>query len=163
MGRLPHRRLLHLQPGFHGWIHWLYAAPALNHISWTNSVAAIYTGLGEHILYVGADRLVLMMKYLYLNMASYYMCAGLVKLSLLCQYLRMFKSGVLRTTCLVLLYTTGFWTLFWFMQGWFPCFPVSGFWDRQQLPPPKCTYLQRLTTLFHCANAVSRLGHRVQR
>jgi hypothetical protein len=80
-----------------------------------------------------------MMKYLYLNNSSYFMCAGLVKISLLCQYLRMFKAGAVRNTCLVLMCATSFWTLFWSIQGFFPCFPVSGFWNRQQVPPPKCT------------------------
>jgi hypothetical protein len=110
---------------------------------------AIYTGLGEHILFVGEGRIITLMKYIYLNQAAYYMCAGLVKISLLCQYLRMFRSGALRKLCLGLLVFTSIWTVYWNMQGWLPCFPVSGYWNRQQTPAPKCTYLFGLSATLY--------------
>jgi hypothetical protein len=115
----------------------------------TDCIIAINTGLGEHILYVGSGRLLQMLKYLYIGIAGYYMCAGLVKLSLLVQYLRIFKTGALRTTCLALIYITGAWTLFWTIQGWFPCWPVSGMWNRLQTPKPKCAYQPRLIAILY--------------
>ena len=95
-------------------------------------------GLGGHLFNVDPECFVNLFKLLYVQNAAYYTCAGLVKLSLLCQYLRIFTKGPMRITCLVLLGMTSVWAIFWFIQGWFPCFPVSGFWNRAQQPPPKC-------------------------
>lgn len=78
------------------------------------------------------------MKLLYIQGACYYTCTGLIKLSLLCQYLRIFKTGLLRRVCLILIVIISCWGAFWLFQGWFPCFPVSGYWNRLQTPPPKC-------------------------
>lgn len=95
-------------------------------------------GLGKHLYYVDPNDFVTLFKFLYVQNAAYYTCAGIVKLSLLCQYLRLFQKGVIRQICIVLMVLTGLWAFFWFFQGWFPCFPVSGFWNRTRTPPAKC-------------------------
>lgn len=95
-------------------------------------------GLGKHLFYVDFNNFSSLLKCLYVQNASYYTCTGLVKLSLLCQYLRVFKKGGLRWSCIILLGVTIIFTLFWFIQGWFPCFPVSGFWNRTGQSTAKC-------------------------
>jgi hypothetical protein len=97
-----------------------------------------HSGLGEHLYSVSPNEFATLFKFLYVQHAAYYTCAGFIKLSLLCQYLRLFQKGIVRQICIVLLVTTGLWTFFWAFQGWFPCFPVSGFWNRAQTPAAKC-------------------------
>jgi hypothetical protein len=55
---------------------------------------------------------------------------GIIKMSLLVQYLRVFKAGRMRWLCLGLLAVTTLWGLAFTMMGWFSCAPIRGFWDR---------------------------------
>lgn len=57
------------------------------------------------------------------------MTTALVKVSLLLQYLRVYKSGPWRTTCIVLLVVVSLWGLAYSFMMWFPCFPVRAYWD----------------------------------
>ncbi|KAF2451514.1 hypothetical protein P171DRAFT_426024 [Karstenula rhodostoma CBS 690.94] len=109
-----------------------------NLVSLITFYGGFHHGLGKHLYYIDPNELVTLSKFLYVQNAAYYTCAGFIKLSLLCQYLRLFQKGIVRQICIVLLVLTGLWTFFWLFQGWFPCFPVSGSWDRGQIPPAKC-------------------------
>lgn len=71
-----------------------------------------------------------MMKYLYVTNAAYHTTTALIKLSLLLQYLRLFRQGTLRYICITLLATVAGWGLAFSFLAWFPCLPVSGFWNR---------------------------------
>lgn len=71
-----------------------------------------------------------MMKYLYVSNASYHTTTALIKVSLLLQYLRLFRTGTLRYVTMVLLCTVAGWGLAFTFLAWFPCIPVSGFWHR---------------------------------
>ena len=66
----------------------------------------------------------------YVENATYVTNTALIKISLLFQYLRVFKEGIVRWICICLLIFVALWgTAFGFM-AWFPCFPVRGYWDR---------------------------------
>ncbi len=67
---------------------------------------------------------------LYLEKSIYMTEATFIKLSLLLQYLRIFKSGIMRLICIVLVVITSLWGLIYFVLGWFPCFPVRAAWER---------------------------------
>ena len=55
---------------------------------------------------------------------------ALIKLSLLFQYLRLFDAGSKsRKICIALIYITSIWGLAFSFIGWFPCFPVSAYWE----------------------------------
>jgi hypothetical protein len=56
---------------------------------------------------------------------------AVVKVSLLLQFLRIFKAGAMRWVCIVLLVIVTLWGIAFSFVGWFPCFPVRGAWDRQ--------------------------------
>lgn len=71
-------------------------------------------------------------KWLYVQSASYYTTTALIKVSLLLQYLRLFRNGILRKICLILLILVSLWGSAFIFMAWFPCFPVSGFWNRSQ-------------------------------
>lgn len=101
-------------------------------------IPGYHAGLGKHLYFLNQNEFATLFKFLYLQNAAYYMCAGTVKLSLLCQYLRLFEKGVVRQICIGVLAMTSLWALFWSFQGWFPCFPVSGFWNRFGDHPAKC-------------------------
>jgi hypothetical protein len=55
---------------------------------------------------------------------------ALVKISLLFQYLRIFKSGTMHRICLVLITIISVWGLGYSFMAWVPCFPVSSYWNR---------------------------------
>jgi len=94
--------------------------------------------MGKHLPLLDIENSVMLFKFLYVQQAAYYACAGLVKLSLICQYLRLFRKGLLRKSCIVLLIITSLWACLWFLQGWVPCFPVSGLWNRLDGASAKC-------------------------
>lgn len=71
-----------------------------------------------------------MMKYLYVTNAAYHTTTALVKISLLLQYLRLFRQGTLRWITLIVLAIVAGWGLAFSFLAWFPCLPVSGFWHR---------------------------------
>lgn len=51
-------------------------------------------------------------------------------MSLLVQYLRIFKAGRMRWVCLSLLVVITLWGVGFSSVGWFSCAPVSGYWSR---------------------------------
>jgi hypothetical protein len=63
---------------------------------------------------------------------------GIVKMSLLVQYLRIFKAGTMRRICLGLLVLVTLWGLTFGILAWVPCYPVRSYWDRVAYPNPKC-------------------------
>lgn len=71
-----------------------------------------------------------MMKYLYVTNAAYHTTTALVKISLLLQYLRLFRQGTLRYICITLLAIVALWGFAFSFLAWFPCLPVSGLWNR---------------------------------
>jgi hypothetical protein len=54
----------------------------------------------------------------------------IVKISLLLQFLRIFKAGTMRWICIIEITVVALWGLAFFIIGWFPCFPVRGAWER---------------------------------
>ena len=84
----------------------------------------------------------------YIGVACYTSSTAIVKLSLLVQYLRVFREGRMRTICLWLLALTVLWSVavvyascvscpllicadqtHYRFMAWFPCFPVQASWD----------------------------------
>lgn len=94
-----------------------------------NNISGVKYGLGHHLIYV-INHLPTMMKYLYVTNAAYHTTTALIKISLLTQYLRLFRAGTLRYVTMVLLFTVAGWGLAFMFLAWFPCLPVSGFWNR---------------------------------
>ena len=94
-----------------------------------DGTVGIKYGLGRHLVYVIKDFRTLM-KYLYVTNAAYHTTTSLVKISLLLQYLRLFRRGTLRYICMILLAAVSGWGLAFAFLSWFPCLPVSGFWNR---------------------------------
>jgi hypothetical protein len=70
-------------------------------------------------------------QYFYIENSIYLMQTAVVKVSLLLQFLRIFKAGAMRWICLTLLTIVTLWGLAFAFVGWFPCFPVRGAWERQ--------------------------------
>ncbi|KAI1855262.1 hypothetical protein JX266_000127 [Neoarthrinium moseri] len=93
-------------------------------------------GLGQHILLLQYHDMVDFLKSFYVANASYNMSTALIKMSLLFQYLRIFDRGKTRILCIALLCFIGLWGLAYSALAWFPCSPVSGYWD--WLSGPQC-------------------------
>lgn len=94
-----------------------------------NRTPGIKFGLGQHLAYV-ISTLPDMMKYLYITNAAYHTTTAFIKVSLLLQYLRIFRQGILRVTCIVLLAIVAGWGIAFSFLAWFPCLPVTAFWNR---------------------------------
>jgi hypothetical protein len=97
----------------------------------------IHGGVGKHLIYI-LDILEPTMTWFYVANAAYTTTAVCIKLSLLFQYLRLFREGYRRTMTLVLLAVVILWGSAFTFMAWFPCFPVSGFWNKHMIPPAKC-------------------------
>ena len=93
--------------------------------------------MGTHIVYLTQHSFLHTMIWLYVFNGAYALTAFLVKVSLLCQYLRMFRSGRIRIVCYVLLVMVSLWGFAYCFLSFFPCIPVRGFWDRS-LTSAKC-------------------------
>lgn len=94
-------------------------------------------GLGHHLVYV-LPLVQDTMHWLYVTNAAYHTTTAFIKVSLLLQYMRIFHDGIRRNVCMVLLGLVVMWGLAFSFMAWFPCFPVSGFWNRTLQPPAKC-------------------------
>ncbi|KAF2873684.1 hypothetical protein BDV95DRAFT_540958 [Massariosphaeria phaeospora] len=95
-------------------------------------------GLGEHLMLITVADMQTTLFWCYLQAGTYYPTSAFVKLSLLSQYLRLFRKGPIRIACFVFLVLVSIWGVVFSFMGWFPCFPPSGYWDRMQTPAPKC-------------------------
>lgn len=78
------------------------------------------------------------MIWFYVANAAYVTTTIFVKLSLLFQYLRLFREGYRHTISLTMLAIVILWGTAFIFMAWFPCFPVSGFWNKRMVPPAKC-------------------------
>ncbi|KAF2631046.1 hypothetical protein BU25DRAFT_333936 [Macroventuria anomochaeta] len=107
----------------------VFLAAIVNLVSVIAFLGGIKYGLGHHLVYI-INTLPIMMKYLYVTNAAYHTTTALIKVSLLLQYLRLFRQGTLRWVCIILLATVAGWGLAFSFLAWFPCLPVSGFWHR---------------------------------
>lgn len=65
----------------------------------------------------------------YLAYGMYSVSAGLVKVSLLLQYLRILKEGRMRWVCIGLLAISSMWAFAYSFMALVPCFPVRAYWD----------------------------------
>jgi hypothetical protein len=94
-------------------------------------------GIGKHLIY-NLDILEQTMIWFYVANAAYIMTTVCVKLSLLCQYLRLFREGYRRPLVITLLTLVSLWGGAFTFMAWFPCFPVHGFWNKRMSPPARC-------------------------
>jgi hypothetical protein len=67
---------------------------------------------------------------LYIGNAMYPISVTLIKLALLCQYLRVFEVGSrTRAFCKVMIVVTAAWGTAFIVLRWVPCYPVAAYWD----------------------------------
>jgi hypothetical protein len=102
-----------------------------------NMPVGVKNGIGQHLIYILAT-LPTAMKWFYVANAAYTSTTVCIKLSLLCQYLRLFRESYRRVIVLVLLVVVILWGGAFSFLAWFPCFPISGFWNKTMIPPAKC-------------------------
>ncbi|KAI4696592.1 uncharacterized protein J4E88_000769 [Alternaria novae-zelandiae] len=108
----------------------VFLAQSLNTAATVVMCLSVKQGLGEHMLYIGYNRLVEYLRLYYFEMAIYVTNCGVIKIALLLQYLRIFKAGLMRWICIGLLVAVTLWGIAFSITAWFPCFPVRGYWDR---------------------------------
>ena len=97
----------------------------------------VKNGIGQHLVTI-LSTLPTAMKWFYVANAAYTSTTVCIKLSLLCQYLRLWSSGYRRHVTVVLVVVVALWGSAFQFLAWFPCFPIRGFWDKRMNPPAKC-------------------------
>lgn len=66
----------------------------------------------------------------YFENAIYTTNTAVIKLSLLTQYMRIFKAGMMRWICIVLITLITMWGISYGFMAWVPCFPPSAYYNR---------------------------------
>ncbi|KAI0134662.1 hypothetical protein BJ170DRAFT_210841 [Xylariales sp. AK1849] len=91
---------------------------------------AVEYGLGQHILLLPPWKIQRYLQAFYVSNATYCISTACIKLALLLQYLRVFERGTLmhRITFWLTVFTA-LWGLAYSTIAWFPCVPVTDFWD----------------------------------
>ncbi|KAF2829541.1 hypothetical protein CC86DRAFT_191100 [Ophiobolus disseminans] len=107
----------------------------LNLVAHIAFYGGLRAGLGQHLIHI-LGILATTMKWSYVANGAYLTTTACVKLSLLLQYLRLFRGGYQRTVTVVLLVMVVVWGGITSFMIWFPCFPVSSYWDRAK--PGRC-------------------------
>ncbi|PVI00608.1 hypothetical protein DM02DRAFT_562695 [Periconia macrospinosa] len=122
-----------------GWDDFLVVLACMCNITATAVLLrGIKYGLGRHYLYIGLETMVTYQKHFYVMNAVYVTETAIIKMSLLVQYLRVFKAGSMRWICLSLLGIITAWGFTYGFLTWVPCFPIQAFWDRFKYPNAKC-------------------------
>ncbi|KAF2035620.1 hypothetical protein EK21DRAFT_54601 [Setomelanomma holmii] len=114
-----------------GWDDMFVLLAAVSNTAATACVClSVEHGLGRHMLYLPLPEMEKYLMFFYLEHSMYLTETAFIKISLLLQFLRIFKAGAVRWTCLTLLVLVSLWGLSFFIVGWFPCFPIRGAWNR---------------------------------
>ncbi|KAL6706100.1 hypothetical protein ACN47E_006016 [Coniothyrium glycines] len=93
-------------------------------------------GLGRHMLYLPPKDMESYFFFFWLEHCLYMTETTTIKISLLLQYLRIFRAGTMRWICISLIIIVTMWGIGFSFSGWFACTPVRGAWDR--VIPSKC-------------------------
>jgi hypothetical protein len=98
----------------------------------------------------------------YIENALYISQTAIIKISLLLQYLRIFKAGMMRWICITLLVIVSLWGLTYGALAWVPCVPIQAQWDRLAYPNAKCygfglTNIKDFTSLFESHTALNMI------
>ncbi|KAF2872088.1 hypothetical protein BDV95DRAFT_493201 [Massariosphaeria phaeospora] len=117
----------------HWWDDYLIIVALLMNLVYTVSYlgSMAHGGFGQHSLLLSPAKGISSGKWLYVIQATYALTLIFTKISLLLQYLRLFRGGMIRTVCLGLLFVTGIWGSVFCFISVFPAFPVSAFWNLQ--------------------------------
>ncbi|KAF9702001.1 hypothetical protein EKO04_001061 [Ascochyta lentis] len=121
-------------------------ASVFNLVAQITFLGGLKNGIGQHLIYI-LSTLPATMKWFYVANAAYTSTTVCIKLSLLCQYLRLFRKSCHRTITLILLVVVILWGGAFSFMAWFPCFPISGFWNKSMSPPAKCYAFGYRTTV----------------
>ncbi|KAL5113419.1 hypothetical protein ACEQ8H_008716 [Pleosporales sp. CAS-2024a] len=97
----------------------------------------IQSGMGKQLIF-NLENLQHTLVWFYITNAAYITTTVCVKLSLVCQYLRLFREGYRQPLVKSLLMLVSLWGGAFIFMGWFPCFPVSGTWNKYMSAPATC-------------------------
>ncbi|KAF2202431.1 hypothetical protein GQ43DRAFT_462388 [Delitschia confertaspora ATCC 74209] len=86
-------------------------------------------GLGQHQSAMSFSELKQFCLSLYCGLGMFCISAVFIKISILCQYLRIFEKGRMRKLCMAVLVITAMWGTAYSFISWVPCFPVRAAWD----------------------------------
>jgi len=86
-------------------------------------------GMGRHENTLTAHDGEMSLRWFWASVWMYYLALWAVKISILCQYLRIFPEGGYRTADYVLMCIITAWTLWAVLSAIYACTPIKAFWD----------------------------------
>ncbi|KAF2441746.1 hypothetical protein P171DRAFT_456729 [Karstenula rhodostoma CBS 690.94] len=101
-------------------------------------LVSLQYGFGQHFLYNSASQRIGYIKMFYFENAFYITNTAVIKLSLLTQYLRIFKAGTMHWICKALIVIIGAWGFTYGFMAWFPCFPPQAYYNGAKYPNATC-------------------------
>ncbi|KAK7722958.1 hypothetical protein SLS57_004814 [Botryosphaeria dothidea] len=90
----------------------------------------VHHGLGKHVWEVSDMEQMDLSKYLYVSVIFYNGAVGLVKISILLQYIRVFATKKMQTACRIVLTLNSMFTIETVIISVFDCTPIPFFWDK---------------------------------
>ncbi|EKG19959.1 hypothetical protein MPH_02787 [Macrophomina phaseolina MS6] len=108
----------------------IIAAMAFTIVMSSMMILQVHHGLGKHVWEVPAWEQMDLSKYLYVSVIFYNGAVGLVKISILLQYIRIFATKKMQTACRIVLVLNTMFTLETVIISVFDCTPIPYFWDK---------------------------------
>ncbi|EOD50841.1 putative pth11-like integral membrane protein [Neofusicoccum parvum UCRNP2] len=93
-------------------------------------ILQVHHGLGKHVWEVSPAEQMDLSKYLYVSVIFYNGAVGLVKISILLQYLRIFATKRMQRACYVILVLNSMFAIETVIISVFDCTPIPFFWDK---------------------------------
>ncbi|KAF9738537.1 hypothetical protein PMIN06_001699 [Paraphaeosphaeria minitans] len=128
-------RIMH-EPGWDDAL--VLIAMLLNTAATVLVLVSIHYGLGHHFLYLEVSQMTGYIKMFYFENALYITNTAVIKLSLLTQYLRIFKAGTMHWVCKALVVIISAWGFAYGFMAWFPCFPPQAYYESLKYPNARC-------------------------
>lgn len=97
-------------------------------------------------------------KILWVSIIIYNLTLGLVKISILVQYLRIFIGEAIRITCYTILALVCIYTLLSLILATLTCYPIAYFWDKSIAAPHSCLNQEALWFSNASINILSHLA-----
>ncbi|GIZ37458.1 hypothetical protein CKM354_000090300 [Cercospora kikuchii] len=110
-------------------------------------VKQVHYGMGRHFDTLTPDDMVHSLKWFWASTWTYALGLGVIKTSILLQYLRFFTMRKWRIAALLVLAMNVVWTIWGFFASIFLCHPISDFWG----PPQTANCMNRMAVWYSMA------------
>ncbi|KAH8650979.1 hypothetical protein BGZ60DRAFT_334095, partial [Tricladium varicosporioides] len=101
-------------------------------------ISEVHLGLGKHFETLPTEESTRNLQILWVSIIVYNLTLGLLKISILTQYLRIFIGEAIRITCYAILALVCIHTLLSIVLATLACYPIAYFWDKSIATSHSC-------------------------